>query len=103
MYIAILVMAAGICAGRLFVGKISETLLGRLIYCSILFLLFLLGLQIGANDALFSALPRLGLQAALLMLACVAGSILLVTLVSKMLAKRGLFLSGTKDFPGKGK
>lgn len=95
MYIAILIMAAGIAAGRALSAYMRESLLGRLIFCAILFLLFLLGLQIGANDDLFSDLPRLGLQGALLMLACVAGSVLAVTSIAKLLNRRGLDLSGS--------
>lgn len=96
MYIAILVMCAGVLAGRLFSGRIRETLLGRLVFVSIIFLLFLLGLQIGANDALFMDLPRLGLQAIWLMLACVGGSILAISLIAKALARRGVDPAGSR-------
>lgn len=48
-------------------------------------LLFLLGISIGSNQAAMNALARLGLQALLLSLGGVAGSILLAILLERWL------------------
>ncbi len=95
MYTAILIMVCGIGVGRLLASHIDARILGRIIFATIVFLLFSLGLQIGANDILFANLPELGLQAVLLMLACVAGSILAVRLAGRVAGKRDL--SGKRD------
>lgn len=87
-------MLAGIAAGRLFASHVPAKPLARLVFGAIIFLLFLLGIQIGANDALFARLPEIGATAACLTLACMAGSIIVVRLVAGWLARRGLKLYG---------
>lgn len=84
----------GIAVGRLVKISLSEGILGRVIFASILFLLFLLGSQIGANASLFADLPVIGWQAFLLMLFCVTGSILIVKMAARILAKLGLGFNG---------
>lgn len=97
MYIALFVMLAGMLGGRLLGRRVSQAILGRCIFMAILLLLFLLGIQIGANDSLFAALPSLGLQGALLMLSCVAGSIIVIKLIVNGLGKLGIVLTGKKN------
>lgn len=96
MYIALLAMLAGILAGRLLRNFIPSRPLSKVIFAFVLFLLFLLGAQIGASDELFASLPVLGWQALILMLTCVAGSILVVRVIIKILSRRGLTLTGIK-------
>lgn len=78
MYIALGLMFLGILAGRLFRSHISRVPLQPFVFCSVLLLLFLLGLQIGANDRLFADLPHLGTIALIITVCCMAGSILAV-------------------------
>lgn len=76
MYIALLIMFGGFLLGRLGIVNFSEKVLNQALLFSIFLLLFLLGAGIGSNENLLVDLPRLGLQAALLMLFCTGGSIL---------------------------
>lgn len=78
-------MICGLLLGRLLHKFVSHALIGRLVFAAILFLLFLLGMQIGANDQLFADLPSLGGRALLLMLFCVGGSLLVVGLLAHFL------------------
>lgn len=75
MYIALGIMLCGMLIGRILCNYISSRLLRPCIMCAILLLLFLLGLSIGGNAALLAQLGSLGLEALLLTLFCVAGSI----------------------------
>lgn len=84
MYIALLLMLAGIIAGRICRRHVSHRILAPLIFCSILFLLFLLGAQIGVNERLFANLPSLGGDAMILMALCVAGSIAAVKVIMSL-------------------
>lgn len=88
MYIALSIFLAGMGLGRLFRAWLSEALLKRLTMLSIYLLLFLLGLNLGANDRLIADLPVTGLNALLLMLFCVAGSIACSALISPFLLKK---------------
>lgn len=85
MYIALGLMIAGLLLGRLLHGFVSHALTGKLVFVAILFLLLLLGMQIGGNDELFADLPELGGRALLLMLFCVSGSLLAVMLIKRFL------------------
>ncbi len=85
MYIALCLMICGLLLGRLLHKFARHALIGRLVFVAILFLLFLLGMQIGANDQLFADLPSLGGRALLLMLFCVGGSLLVVGLLARFL------------------
>lgn len=85
MYIALGLMFLGLLLGRILYKFIDHALIGRLVFSAILFLLFLLGMQIGANDQLFADLPTLGGRALLLMIFCVGGSLLAVCLLARSL------------------
>lgn len=56
---------------------------------SLLLLLFVMGLSLGANGELMSSLPTLGLSALLLSFGTVLGSVLLIWLVFSAGRKRG--------------
>lgn len=85
MYIALGLMLSGLLLGSMLYKFIDHGLIGRLVFAAILFLLFLLGMQIGANDQLFADLPTLGGRALLLMIFCVGGSLLAVRLLARFL------------------
>lgn len=85
MFIAIGILILGILAGRLTRSFWSAGLLSRLTMSSIFLLLFLLGTAIGSNRKLLASLPNLGLQSLVIMLCCVAGSILLSILITPFL------------------
>lgn len=76
MYIALAVMLVFMILGRLFGRLISANLIGKALMGSILLLLFLLGASIGGNGTLFSRLPDLGWNALVIVLFCIAGSII---------------------------
>lgn len=94
MYIALCLLLLAILVGRAGRNFVPQKTLSKCAFFAVLFLLFLLGVQIGANDELFDDLPELGARAFLLMLFCVAGSILAVKLIARFLAGRGLSLNG---------
>lgn len=97
MYIALFILFLGLPLGLLLRKRINRPFLDRIIFMAILLLLFLLGAQIGANERLFADLPNLGGQALILMLFCVAGSIVVIRFFVWLLAKRGLRLNGSKN------
>lgn len=85
MFIALGIMICGIVAGRALRDFLSPRLVHLCIMSAIFLLLFLLGVSIGANENLLTNLPRLGLQALLLIFCALAGSILAVRLVSPLI------------------
>lgn len=87
MYTALLIMLGGIILGRLCRPWISLPLIRKLLLAAILLLLFLLGISIGANSKLMEKLPSIGLQALILMLFCVGGSIAISLLITPVLRK----------------
>lgn len=87
MYIALGVMIIGIILGRLLHRPLAKLPLGHIMFVAVLFLLFILGLQIGANEALFAQLDRLGLLAAGLTIAALAGTIGAGWLLQRLLSK----------------
>lgn len=68
-------MFAGIAAGYLLHKVELLQKIGRPISYTILLLLFLLGISVGANDAIVSNLTALGGQAFLIALAATGGSV----------------------------
>lgn len=94
MYIALILMLAGVAAGRLLAKRLNGAIVSRAIFIAILLLLFALGAQIGANDALFANLPALGGRAASIAFFCVAGS----AIAARLIAPR---LRATKNRPDK--
>lgn len=69
-------------AGRIFRDFLNPRFVHLCIMSAIFLLLFLLGVSIGGNANLLANLPRLGLQALLLIVCALAGSILAVRLIS---------------------
>lgn len=84
MYTALLIMFAGIIAGRLFGGRLNSKFLRQAIMVAIFLLLFLLGANIGSNGQLLRDLPKLGIQALVLMLFCTGASILCAWLLTPL-------------------
>lgn len=88
MYIALGIMLAGVVVGRIGIGLASRMPLKKLTMGSIFLLLFLLGVAIGSNDALFDSLPVLGWQSLTIMLFCVGGSIICSRLITPFLIQK---------------
>ena len=82
MYTALAIMLCGFIAGRAIPGSPAPALVRRLLSAAIFLLLFLLGIGIGSNTKLVANLPRIGIQSLILMLCCVAGSILCAWLLT---------------------
>ncbi len=76
MFTVIAIMFAGIAAGYLFRNFEQLRHTGKLITVSIILLLFLLGVSVGANKEVVNNLGTLGLQALLIAIAGTAGSVL---------------------------
>jgi uncharacterized membrane protein YbjE (DUF340 family) len=81
----LLFLAAGMFAGYLFRSKknVLATAATATTW-SLYLLIFLLGISVGTNDAVVRALGRLGIQALILSVGGIAGSILIGCLVSRM-------------------
>ncbi|MGL5682491.1 MAG: LysO family transporter [Marinifilaceae bacterium] len=75
MFKVIAVMFAGIALGYLFRNKDLQ-FIPKLISISIMLLLFLLGIAVGNNDQILSNLNTLGMEALLLTLGGLTGSVL---------------------------
>lgn len=84
MYIALGLMFCGIFTGWLFRRFLSVSLLNQILFGSVLALLLLLGIQVGANELLFANLDTMGLQAMVLTLLALAGSVLAVRIMEKL-------------------
>ena len=76
MFIVISIMFGGIAAGYLLRRVEGLQRLGKPIFCTILLLLFLLGISVGGNREIMNNLPLLGGQAFLIAVAGTLGSIL---------------------------
>lgn len=87
MYLALVFMLLGAFLGRVCRKWIKSRLIDRIMYLSILGLLFLLGVQTGLNERLFLALPHYGLIALVLSIGCIAGSMLAARLLGKSYMK----------------
>lgn len=87
MYIALALMFCGVLTGRLMRGFLPAAALSHILFVAVLGLLLLLGLQVGANEPLFASLDKLGLQALVLTLSALAGSILAVLALDKLGAR----------------
>lgn len=85
MFTALAILVCGIAAGRLLRPWIPRAFLAWAVMGAIFLLLFLLGVSIGANDGLLRQLPGLGLDALVLMLHCVGGSIIASMLIGPLL------------------
>lgn len=69
-------MFGGIAAGWLFREVALLQKIGKPITCTIILLLFLLGVSVGANENIVNNLPALGFQAFLIAVAGTSGSLL---------------------------
>lgn len=90
MYIALAVMFLGIFSGLALRKYLAKIPIQGIVFAAVLALLFLLGAQIGANERLFSDLPRLGGIALLFACFCMSGSIAAVWLCSRLMRKKRL-------------
>ena len=78
MFIIILILGAGIIAGRL-LRRHPITWLGKVINILIWALLFLLGVEVGGDDRIVEGIATLGAEAVGIAFAGVAGSALLAS------------------------
>ena len=77
------IMLLGIGAGY-FLRRIPDIkIIGKLITCSIFLLLFFLGISVGHNEKIVNNLTTIGLQALIITMGAIAGSILLAWFVYK--------------------
>jgi uncharacterized membrane protein YbjE (DUF340 family) len=82
MLVIMLFFVAGIVFGRLLRGRRQViSLADRLTTGSIYLLLFVLGLSVGSNEQVLSHIGALGIQAAILALGAIAGSVAAVQLL----------------------
>lgn len=89
MLIIIILMALGILIGVLLRGKKKTVyMIEKAILWSIFLLLFFLGLSIGSDELIMANLPSLGLNAFLITLGGVAGSLLAAWATWKYLFNR---------------
>lgn len=85
MFVVILFIFLGILSGYLLRKKEGVTRWqGRIVTWLIWLLLFLLGIEVGSNDRIISALPTLGVEALRLSVAATLGSCLLAWGLWKM-------------------
>lgn len=89
MYIALGVMITGMILGRILHRPLARLPIGATMFGAVLGLLFILGLQIGANDSLFTRLHELGWQALALTVFALAGTIGAGWLLQRFLARYG--------------
>lgn len=83
MFIAIGLMFLGMLAGFLLRGRPLAAALSRCVTPAIVLLLFALGISVGGNRTLMSALPELGSAAMLLTLFGVGGSLVCVMCIRR--------------------
>ncbi len=86
MFKVLALMILGIGVGYLF-RKRNLAFISRLITLLIWILLFVLGLEVGSNPQIVSNLGKLGLDALIITLGAVAGSIILAALLWKIVNK----------------
>lgn len=87
MFIVIGIMLSGIVVGYMFRNWSYLQQVGKLITFTILLLLFLLGITVGANKEIVDNLSVLGVQALLISLAAVLGSVVCALLVYRFFFK----------------
>ena len=90
LYMLIIFIGAYLGAGGKLTAKITDKL-SKLQLASLLFMLFVMGINIGVNDAVVNGFYRLGFQAVVLAAFSIIFSILAVKLVS------GLVQRGRKE------
>jgi len=83
------IMLAGIGA-EYFLRRIPDIkIIGKLITCFIFLLLFFLGISVGHNEKIVNNLTTIGLQALIITMGAIAGSILLAWFVYKKFFVKG--------------
>ena len=87
MYIAIACMIVGLLIGRLFRSRIDIPI-SKVIMVVICLLLFILGLELGANNQLMSNLPTLGFYAFTISFLALLGSIICAKIIYKYIVKK---------------
>jgi len=91
MVMVLVCFGIGIGAGYLFRSRLQlQKGLSRLTDSVVCLLLFLLGAAMGSNSTIIENLPRLGLQALILTLGAVAGSILAVAPLNRLFGREKL-------------
>ncbi len=84
---ALAFMFLGILLGWLLRATRLPGLLSRLVMPCILSLLFFMGVVIGGNPAIMDNLPSLGMQGAVMAVATIAGSVVVVTIITRLFAR----------------
>lgn len=89
MFTVILIMTSGMVAGYFLRNRkwVSKPV-GIVITWAIYLLLFLLGISVGTNDTIISNIGKIGIQALLLTIGAVTGSILLSWLTYKFFFRK---------------
>lgn len=75
---------------------------GRIVTWLIWLLLFLLGIEVGSNERIISALPTLGVEALVLSVAATLGSCLLAWGLWKIVRKDESDVNSSAEFSSKG-
>ena len=100
MFLPISCIFIGIALGLLFKRTALPKLADRLFMPIVCALLFAMGYVTGGNAELMANLPTLGLQALLLAVATIAGSVLCVCLIGRFLpSPEGGIMNGAKTGP----
>lgn len=81
-------MVAGLLAGRCFRGKVGEAAAGRVVTVCVWLLLFLLGFGVGGDAYTMNRLGTLGVEALVLTLGGVLGSVSAACLFERLLRRR---------------
>ena len=85
MVVIIVALVVGFLVARLdLLPQVASKGAGKIGHVALIVLLFSMGLSLGANPELISALPNLGLKALMLSLGSIFGSVLLVWIVTKL-------------------
>jgi len=88
MFIILAIMTIGITVGFIFQNKIKFIKVAdKSISITIYILLFLLGLSVGSNNLIINNLGTMGLQALVLAVGAVIGSVVLMYFVNKFFFK----------------
>lgn len=82
--IAVLILIISICIGTLFRNKPSVKPGGNLAGITVLLLLFIFGISIGADSSIMENISALGLQAFALAMAGIAGSVAAAVIINRI-------------------
>ncbi len=85
MFIVIGLMLSGVLIGYLFRSKKTLKWVGKALSIAIFALLFLLGISVGVNKQIMDNLATLGVEAMVITLGALAGSLLFAWLIYKYL------------------